>query len=70
MARKFCNRANKEMFPTQLDADLAISAIRGHNARRRKQRFRDEPKRSYQCEFCFHWHMTSQEKRSDETVSN
>lgn len=70
MARPRCTYANKEKFPSKLDCDLAITSIQSNVKKHRKQKFREEPSRSYQCESCHQWHMTGQKKRSDETVGN
>lgn len=70
MARRICSYAQKAMFPNKLECDLAIMDIQSRARKHRKQKFREEPKRSYQCESCHQWHMTSQEKRSDETVGS
>lgn len=64
MARPICGYAKKQKFPNKLECDLAIAKIRSNISRHRGAPQRDEPKRSYQCEACHKWHMTSQDKDS------
>lgn len=58
-----CPKTGKESFDTELDAMIKMSNIVMSITRHRKHRFREEPIRAYQCEFCHHWHTTSQAKR-------
>lgn len=67
MARPKCKKADKDRFPTELDCNLAIAAIQGKNRRHRHRKYREEPCRSYECEFCGGWHMTSQPERQSLT---
>ena len=60
MARSKCNRTQKDKFPSRLEADLAIADIQRSNNHNRHRKYREEPQRSYNCEFCGSWHMTSQ----------
>jgi hypothetical protein len=60
MARRICSRTGKQRFPTQMEADLAVASIHSTNAHHRHRKYRDEPQRSYRCEFCGDWHFTSQ----------
>lgn len=60
MATK-CDRTGKTKFKTELDANIMLSKIHSKNSRRRC-RGREEPTRSYQCEFCLKWHLTGQKK--------
>lgn len=60
MARQKCTRGSKDRYPSKLECDLAIADIQRSNNHHRRRKYRDEPVRSYQCEFCGGWHMTSQ----------
>lgn len=60
---RICPKTQKQKFKTEFDANLAIASVRSKFARRHRQRFSEEPTRAYRCEFCHHWHMTSQDKR-------
>lgn len=64
MARRKCLRTGKPMFPNKLEADLAIADTQRSNSHHRRRKFRDEPTRSYECEFCHSWHLTSQAERT------
>lgn len=69
MAYRKCSRADKERFPSRLEANLAIARIASNVKHHRKGPQRDsEPTRSYQCEFCSGWHMTSQSKRLERAL--
>lgn len=57
-----CYRTGKTRYPDALEANIQINRIRKNITRHRKQRFREEPKRAYECEFCLGWHITSQAK--------
>lgn len=59
MARPKCPVSRKPRFPSQLECDLAIVNIERTNKVHRRQKFREEPCRSYKCEYCNGWHMTS-----------
>lgn len=63
MARATCTRNQKPRFPNKLECDLAIAAIHLTNVHHRHRKSREEPTRSYECEFCSGWHMTSQPER-------
>jgi hypothetical protein len=60
MARRKCSTTGKDRFPNKLECDLAIVDIHRSNSHNRHRKYRDEPTRSYRCEFCGGWHMTSQ----------
>lgn len=60
MAR--CSTTGKTKYPNRLEADLAIADIGRAVAHHRKNKNRETPTRSYRCEFCRSWHMTSQDK--------
>ena len=60
---KKCERTGKEQFRTKLDAELKRSSLSQRAHKHRKNRFREEATRSYRCEFCGKWHLTSQAKR-------
>lgn len=65
MARVICQRSKKQSFPTRLDADIERARIIANNeSKHRKRSLKDVPTRSYQCEFCGKWHLTSQPKKS------
>lgn len=64
MARQVCKFSGKDRYPNKLECDLAIADIHRSNNHNRHRKFREEPTRSYQCEACKGWHMTSQPKRS------
>lgn len=61
--RKKCYKTGKQSFDTEMEANIHISTIRLNIVTHRKHRFREEPVRSYECEFCGKWHTTSQAKR-------
>jgi hypothetical protein len=58
--KKKCPRTGFTMFLTKMDASLMLARIELMNASRRKKSHRDAPIRVYECEFCHHWHLTSQ----------
>jgi hypothetical protein len=60
MAYPKCSRANKPRFPNKLEADLVLASITLTNTRHRKGKYREAPTRSFPCEFCKGWHLTSQ----------
>jgi hypothetical protein len=60
-----CSRTGKQSYFSKLDADLAITRVAQRNTRHRKRAYREEPMRSYRCEFCGCWHLSSQRKRSE-----
>lgn len=65
MARSRCAATGKDRFPNKLEASLAIADIQRSNNYNRKRKFRDEPTRSYRCEFCGDHHMTSRAKNAE-----
>lgn len=65
MARRKCSRTGKPMFPNELEANLALADIQRSNAHHRRRKYREEPVRSYPCEFCHQWHLTSQDKNQN-----
>jgi hypothetical protein len=68
MARKKCRQTLKDRFSSELEANMTIADIHRSNSHNRHRRFREEPTRSYSCEFCGDWHITSQPKRSESQV--
>lgn len=59
-----CPVTNKRAYKDKLDADIAISQVQlKHKKHRTNTQLVDEPVRSYLCNHCAYWHMTSQEKR-------
>lgn len=73
MARRFCSIANKDSFPNELEANLALADIHRSNAHHRRRKYREEPVRSYPCDSCGGWHLTSMtldEYESRRTVSH
>lgn len=65
-----CNKTGKQKFRTEFDAQIAIASVHGKSAKRHRQRFSEEPKRAYRCNFCHQWHLTSQEKRDGSSTTN
>lgn len=59
MARPKCTTTGKTKFPSKLECDLAVLDIQINISYHRKQKFREEPRRSYECKYCRQWHMTS-----------
>jgi hypothetical protein len=57
-----CYKTKKDCFPTRFECDIARAEIAKNSVKHRKQRFRELPVRSYQCEFCHQWHHTSQSR--------
>lgn len=58
-----CPKTGKDKYDTQLDAEIVKSRIQGQVTGHRKMSYREEPSRTYECEFCFGWHLTSQAER-------
>lgn len=67
MARSKCLKTGKDRYPDKLECDLAIADIQRSNNHHRRRKYRDEPSRSYECNFCSSWHMTSQPEREQLT---
>lgn len=65
MARRKCSTTGKDRFPSKLEAELAIADIQRRNKSNRRRKFREEPSRSYRCEFCGTYHLTSQSKNEE-----
>lgn len=73
MPRFTCSVTKKERFSDRLDAELALADIHRMNTHHRRRKYRDEPIRSYFCNCCRGWHLTSMTKdgyESRRTVSN
>lgn len=61
---RHCTAADKKSYPSELEANLQMATIAFmQNSKHAKRGFREEPCRSYRCEFCHEWHLTSQPKR-------
>lgn len=58
-----CPITGKDKYDTQMDAEIVKSRIQGQVTGHRKMSYREEPSRTYQCEFCSGWHLTSQVER-------
>lgn len=52
--RHYCKRAEKVIFPTELDVNIELA----------HHQFRGTESRAYKCEWGKHYHITTQEKRS------
>lgn len=59
MATRKCSKSGKDRYPSKIEADLAIANVKKNVTFHRKQKYREEPTRSYRCGFCGGWHMTS-----------
>jgi hypothetical protein len=56
--KRRCSKAGGSIiFPSKLEADIAVARIAGNLARHWRNRYRDAPRTSYQCGN--HWHVTS-----------
>lgn len=53
---KRCSRTGKVMFRSKLQADIALARLRWLDAGQ---------VRTYRCEFCNCWHLTSQPKKGE-----
>ena len=71
MTRRICV-TGKQIFPNQLEADLAIADVHRSNSHHRHRKYREEPQRSYKCNHCTGWHFTSSplETENRESVSS
>jgi hypothetical protein len=65
MARPKCSTTGKDRFPNEMESNLAIASLTLASKHHRRQKYRELPTRSYQCEFCHGWHMTSQAKNEE-----
>lgn len=71
MSRPKCLITGKDRYPNALECQLAIADIALYSKHHRHQRNRETPTRSYQCNHCGDYHMTSKdEDRNRESVSN
>lgn len=62
----------KAKYDSKLEAQLALADIHRSNTHHHRRKYREEPIRSYQCDKCKGWHltsMTSEEYESRRTVS-
>lgn len=57
-----CAKTRKRRYPNALEANLVVARIASKNKKNRRNSDRDEPIRSYQCEFCSGFHLTHQKK--------
>lgn len=57
-----CKTTGKTKF-SELDAKIALSEVTSVEVHHRHRKFREVPKRHYECEFCHSWHLTSQDRR-------
>lgn len=64
MARPKCAVTDKDRFPSRLEAQLALADIVSNSVHHRRQTNRELPDRTYLCEFCGSWHMTSKSRRT------
>ena len=59
-----CDKTGKQSFVSEQSADHALSEIQKTQRRRRLKRGK-VPMRSYRCNFCDQWHLTSSSWTSD-----
>jgi hypothetical protein len=52
-----CGQRGLVKYPTQLDAQIALSAIHSRNARNNHRPFREEPTETFHCQFCGCHHL-------------
>ena len=73
MPRPNCTTSTKKRFPNRLEAELALADIHRSNSHHRHHRYREEPIRSFECDSCGGWHLTSmtlEEYENRRTVSD